>query len=79
MGTCPLNQNVDNLHKHGELFVFSELLVKFPGISDDILLTMASVTKTKKMDQVEEKQYKEIQNWEGNDGSSGEKKRNLKG
>jgi hypothetical protein len=31
------------------------------------------------MDQVEEKQYKEIQNWEGNDGSFEEKKRNLKG
>jgi hypothetical protein len=31
------------------------------------------------MDKVEEKQYKEIQYWEGNDGSSGDKKRNLKG
>ena len=37
MGTCPLNQNVDNLHKHGELFQFTELLAKFPRISDDIV------------------------------------------
>jgi hypothetical protein len=63
-GTFPLNQNVDNLHKHVELFPFSELLVKFPRISDDILLTLASDTKTKRMHQVEEKQYKELQNWE---------------
>lgn len=62
--TFPLNQNVDNLHKHGELFPFSELLVKFPRISDDILLTLASDTKTKRKHQVEEKQYKEVQNWE---------------
>ena len=53
MVSCPLNQNVDNLQKHGELFLFSELLVKFPRTSDDILLTLVSGTKTKRMDQVE--------------------------
>jgi hypothetical protein len=47
------NQNVDNLNKHGELFPFSELLVKFPRISYDILLTLASDTKTKRTYQVE--------------------------
>jgi hypothetical protein len=31
------------------------------------------------MHQVEEEQYKEVQNWEGNGGSSGEKKINLEG
>jgi len=60
-------------------FYFFELLVKFPRTLDDILLTLVSDTKTKGMDQVEKKEYKELQNWERNDGSSGEKKRNLKG
>lgn len=55
MVSCPLNQNVDNLQKHGELFLFSELLVKFPRTSDDILLTLVSGTKTKRMDQVEKR------------------------
>lgn len=51
--TFSLNQNVDNLHKRGELFSFYELLVKFPRISYDILLTSASDTKTKGTHQVE--------------------------
>jgi hypothetical protein len=52
MVSCPLNQNIDNLNKHGELFLFSELLVKFPRTLDDILLTLVSDTKMKRIDQV---------------------------
>jgi len=55
MVSCPLNQNIDNFHKHGKLFLFSELLVKFPRTLDDILLTLVSDTKTKRMDHVGEK------------------------
>jgi hypothetical protein len=43
------NGSSDNLHKHGGRVPFPELLVKFPRVSDNILVTLSTDIKIGKL------------------------------